>query len=63
MPMASLADTQGSLAPDLQKRTRGRFSTAYKLRPVAGADAYQWGAKCHIAQRRPLQQSAAAAAS
>jgi hypothetical protein len=39
----SLPETQVSPAPELEKRTRRRFSTEYKLRIIAKADVCQYG--------------------
>lgn len=54
MPKPSLSETQVSPAPELEKRTRRRFSTEYKLRIVAEADACQHGELGAILRREGL---------
>jgi len=54
MPKPSLPETQVSPAPELEKRTRRRFSTEYKLRIIAKADACQYGELGAILRREGL---------
>lgn len=54
MPKPSLSETQVSPAPELEKRTRRRFSTEYKLRIIAEADACQYGELGAILRREGL---------
>jgi hypothetical protein len=54
MPKPPLPKTQVSPAPELEKRTRRRFSTEYKLRIIAEADACQYGKLGAILRRENL---------
>lgn len=60
MPKPSLPETQVSPAPELEleleleKRTRRQFSTEYKRRIIAEADAYQYGELSAILRREGL---------
>lgn len=54
MPKPQSPQTQVSPAPELEKRTRRRFSTEYKLRIIAEADACQHGELGALLRREGL---------
>ena len=53
-PISELPDPQVVPAPALEKRTRRRFSTEYKLRILAQADACAYGELSALLRRESL---------
>lgn len=56
-PPTELPDHEVTPNPKLEKRTRRRFSTAYKLRILAEADACQHGELGEVLRRENLYSS------
>ena len=56
-PVTELPDSQVTPAPALEKRTRRKFSTEYKLRVLAEADACKRGELGALLRRESLYSS------
>jgi len=56
-PQSELPNNQVTANPDLEKRTRRRFSTEYKLRILTEADACQHGELGGLLRREKLYSS------
>lgn len=56
-PLSELADTRVDPSPELERRTRRRFSTEYKLKIIARADACRHGEVGELLRREHLYGS------
>ena len=56
-PQSELPDNQVTPAPELEKRTRRRFTTEYKLRIIAEADQCAHGELSVLLRREGLYSS------
>lgn len=56
-PVSELPETKVDPSPELERRTRRRFSTEYKLRIIAKADACRHGELGELLRREKLYSS------